>query len=198
MKIRSLNQAGIGVVAVLLTVVILAGVAGAGWLAYKHDHKSSTSKGSTASTSSPSSTGSSGSTSSQNDQSTASTYKIPELGIQLTLPSGLSASDLTYSVDTTTVPGTNLIGFTTLSLQQAAGTGSQCDAVNHPLGSMWKTTENPATSGASYAASKSLGGFYILYETPQQGCSSNSSAVTLETAQADLVRQALSSATALK
>jgi hypothetical protein len=198
MENRTSTQAGFGIVLAILTVLILAGVVGAGWLAYKHDHKSSASKGSsTTSTKSSSSTKSGGSTPSQNDQTAAKTYKIPELGIELTLPSGLSASDLVYAVDTTTVPGTDLVDFTTSSLQQAAGADSQCGAIDHPLGSMRKTTQNPATSGASYAASKSLDGFYVLYDTPQQGCSSNSSAVTLETTQAGLLQQALSTAVSL-
>jgi hypothetical protein len=110
----------------------------------------------------------------------------------MTLPDGIK--DLKYVIDRS-VPDNPVANFTTTTLEQKDGANTQCTANQHPLGAMWRTSDDPKLSGAQYAASKAVGSFFVLYDTSAQGCSSDRSTVDLQSSQAILLKQALNTAT---
>lgn len=189
---KASKQTGFSIVEVLIAIVVIAVLAGAGWLVYERV-KPTTTKSNTTSNQNQSTNQHNANTG--NQQTTGNTFKIPELGVELTLPD--SIKDLKYAVDTTTVAGTTSVRFTTATLEAKDGTGSQCTATQSALGVMWKSASNPADTGAAATASKQVGDAYILYNRAQQGCSSNTSTTDLQSSQAKLLEAAVQTARAM-
>jgi len=136
------QQLGFGMIGIILIIAVIVAVAISGFLVYKHHNKNST-KGSvstntTQTTTKPKNTTTEPTPTNQN----TNTYTISELNAKMTLPSGLTPSDLKYSISTST--GVPVAGFTTASLEQADGTSS-CSADQAPIGTIWRTTQNPAS-----------------------------------------------------
>ena len=114
-------------------------------------------------------------------------FTVTELGFKLILPDGIK--DLKY-----TVTGSSAY-FTTTTLEQLDGAGSQCTAANGAIGAISRLSQDPKTTGGSYITSKAVGSFYLTYNTPQQGCSRNTATNQLQLSQAKLLQQALDTAT---
>lgn len=188
---RTIKQTGFSIVVLLVVIAVIAALAGTGWVVYQRV-KPGTAKTNTTSNQNQTNqhAGNTG-----NPQTQANTFRIPELGIELTLPDSLK--DLKYAVDTNSVPGTTFVRFTTATLEAQDGAGSQCTAAQSALGVMWKSASNPADTGAAATASKQIGDVYILYNRPQQGCSSNPSTTQLQSSQAKLLEAAVQTARAM-
>jgi Tfp pilus assembly major pilin PilA len=192
------RNSGFGLVAVLIVIVAIVVIGVVGGVVYKHDHKTapvetSTLKSSTSSQSkkqtSTTTQGSSSQSSNSSSTTNTNTFNIPELNATMTLPSGLSASDLKYVITTNT--GTQVANFTTTSLETADGSNN-CNGSNGGIGSIWETTQSPA-SGAD--ASKQIGQYYYNFEQPASPCSGNSSAEQLELTQTAELKQAFETIT---
>jgi hypothetical protein len=130
----------------------------------------------------------------------ANEIAITELGFKMTLPTGLTG--LKY-VAQTNLPGSaghpaySTSTFSTASLEQLAGAGSQCSATNGSIGSIAKYSEDPTTFASGAANTKKVGNFYLVFITPQSPCSNQTAAEQLELSQTSLLRQAFDNATSL-
>lgn len=116
----------------------------------------------------------------QTAPSATGVLKIPELGIQVTLPSKLS--DMTYAVTdhsaSTTSVGLSTLGLITLD--------PLCVASQAPLGLLTKTNGQypitTATPGGNRELVKQYSSYYIAYESPLAlTCSKIKTAQTLQT-----------------
>lgn len=196
---RPNNQSGFGLLYVVLIIVAVVALGGGGWLVYKHDHKTNPATTSNSQTTTKSQNKKTGTTSSgSNSQSSsnsstshqaANTFNIPELSATMTLPSGLSSTDLKYVITTNT--GTQVANFTTTSLENADGSDN-CNGSNGGIGSIWRTTQSEGSGGD---VSKQVGQYYYNFEEPQQPCSASQSADQLETSQIAELKQAFETIT---
>jgi hypothetical protein len=122
-----------------------------------------------------------------------STYPIPEFGIVLTLPSGLSSSDLVYSaqinrpVSAVDSNPWSTVSFSTKSLQQL---DSACTADEGSIGMIVRYTEDPKAIKAQVSDSQQIGDHYFAFAAPQGSCSENPQAHQLESTQIGLLQQA--------
>ncbi len=193
MKSLNSNQNGFGFLGIFTLVLVMAIGIGTGWYVYDHNHKNSKNSGtSTTVTQNKSTTSHTTSTSSTEPASNG--YAVPELGIQMTLPSGLSASDLQY-VAQTNIPGTgsdptpySTASFTTKSLLQL---DNGCTAAQDALGIIEQLPQNPGTTSAIH-----VGNYYYTFSAPQSSCSANKEAGELELSQTALLNQAFETTTA--
>ena len=124
---------------------------------------------------------------------TVTQVNIPELGVSLPVPSELK--DLTYTVDSTTVPGTTFVYLSTTALESLDNATTRCDAMQGAIGALWRVAQNPATIPAMhYNAAKFVGGSYLVFEAPQGGCSANPTVLQQQMQLVGLVKDALSGA----
>lgn len=107
--------------------------------------------------------------------------KIPELGVQMTLPSGLDG--LQYTIDRS-IQGIVIANLTTTALLEA---DPACKA--GALGGLALYQTDPKQMQASVVESKQVKNFYVAYATPQQPCSMNDSINTIELKQVSLIRE---------
>lgn len=127
---------------------------------------------------------------------TTSNFSIPELGVSLTLPSGLNSTDLQYSADLSRPVSTvdehswSTISFTTKSLLQL---DPQCSAAEGSIGMLVRYTEDPKAIHAQVVKSSQLGNYYYAFAAPQGSCTENSQAQKLEAQQIALLQQAFDS-----
>lgn len=183
---------GFGLVSDLVVIVVITVLVTGGTLIYRHNRNktaNSTSSSVNASTTSP--TTSSTSSTNQNIK------KIPELGIQITVPD--SIKDLTYTPGTVTSNGQSMpvADFSTQSLTVME---PACASTNQPstaLGRLAKTNgQYPAdASTASGKLVKQFSTYYIIsYNAPQASCAvNNGSAEKLRESQVADFQAALSS-----
>lgn len=182
------RQAGFSVIEVVIAVLVIVVLAVAGFVVYQH-HKPNSAKTNAATSQTQSTTQSQSTTTTAKNQN-ADTFIIPELNATLTLPEGLTPTDLKYSIST--LAGQPSAGFTTTSLEQLDGTSS-CSASQASIGVIWRTTTNPA-SGSVIA--KQIGQYYFAFEKPQGSCTGNLNAGKLEQSQTALLQQAFETITA--
>lgn len=183
------HQSGFGILVVIIAFALVIVVAVSGFVVYQHNHKSSEPVSSSHTTGSTTKQTQHQSTTTtpapnQNASPSANTFAIPEIHAKITLPSGLSPTDLKYSIDTST--GVPVADFTTASLEQADGTGS-CSASQAPIGVIWRTTQNPASGSVT---TKQIGQYFYAFEKPQGSCTGNVNAGKLEQSQTSLLEQA--------
>lgn len=192
------NQSGFSTSVILLAVLVVAALAVAGLVVYQHHKSSSTNTGtksSAATSQSQKTPNQQGTTTTQTTPTPAptnqntNTFTIPELNAKLTLPDGLTPTDLKYAISTST--GVPVANFTTTSLQQADGTSS-CRADQAPIGVIWRTTQNPASGSVTV---KQIGQYYYAFEKPQGSCTGNLNAGKLEQSQTVLLQQAFKTIT---
>lgn len=177
------KQEGFSILWAVLVALVVIAAACAGWLVYQRNGAMTADTKTNTNQQQP--------THQQPRPTPTTEFVVAELGFKMQLPSGLTG--LKYVIDNS-IPDYPTAYFTTASLEQADGGNTQCTAAEHPLGAISKTSDNPATSGVHYAMYMAVGSFYLTYTTPQQGCSSNSSTVSLETSQTALLRQAFNTA----
>lgn len=137
-----------------------------------------------------------------------SVYRVPELGFEMTLPSGLSSSDLYYAADTTPQMGTTYGGtpyttsawadFSTHSLvaQEPTCAANLDDTGGRGLDAMNVSDINPMSGGVeepdlSVQLSASS---WLSLDAKQASCSRNDLNATLESQQFHLLEQAFKTA----
>lgn len=179
---------------ILLAVLVVAVLAVVGLVIYQH-HKSSpkgaaTTHSSQTTNKQTNATSSNGTTQTPPTNQNTNTFTIPELSAKMTLPDGLTPSDLKYTI--TTDIGVPAAGFTTASLEQMDGTGN-CSAAQGSIGIIWRTTQNPASGSVTV---KQIGQYYYAFEKPQDSCTSNVNAEKLKQSQTALLQQAFDTITA--
>jgi type II secretory pathway pseudopilin PulG len=189
------KQTGFSIAVLLVVILVIAALAGAGWVVYQRA-KPSAIKTNTTSNQNQLTNQQGGYIGNQQTQTAQeTTFRIPELGVALTLPNSLK--DLKYAVDTTSVPGTTFVRITTTTLEAQDGAGSHCTAAESALGAMWKLDRDPATAGAAANTWKQVGSTYLLYSRPQQGCTNNPSTGQLQNDQVKLLEAAVQTAQAI-
>ena len=176
------RNSGFSAITALALIVIMVGIIATGWFTYQNINKSSIV------TPTPK-------TKPSTDTKTippADKFKVPELGIKLTLPNELS--DLIYSVDNSASWGPVVL-FNTTTLESMDGQNSQCITANGPIGSMFIMPEDPKTAGVPESASiKLTNGSYLVYQQPQSPCSGNESTGSFQLSQMKLMKEAISTA----
>jgi len=182
------NQKGFSGVEVILIVVIVALIGVVGWLIYKDNNKTKTtniattsSNSSTNKSATPTTTKTSTSTPTTPSQPTTSSattvFKIPQLGIQITVPSSLSTLTYYYLAQYSTAD------FSTSTLAARASSctaNSSTDNANYDaLGSLTKG-QGIGKSQPDVTIEKQYSTYYIAYNEPQDTCLPSSSSNSLE------------------
>lgn len=191
---KKLNNKGFGFLGVLLVIIVLAAAGGVGVYVYHKNHKAKTS-------SNTSSSGAAGNATTPGSSKTT-LVKIPELGIQLTVPSSLKdfsyvAANVDYSDpgnnDLGTYP-TAYMGTKQLESQGCNATGKIGNAP--PLGFLTKTTgqypTNPTSDNTTGTLVKQFSTFYISYRS-SMACSQNATTNQIQTTDVEALKQALTS-----
>lgn len=182
------NQSGIGIVGIIIAIAVVIVVVVSGFAVYRHNHKSVKPVGSNTTSRTTNQVQNQNTTTTpepnQGTKPSTNEFSVPEIHAKMTLPDGLSPSDLKYSIDTST--GVPVAGFTTVSLEQMDGTNS-CNASQAPIGSIWRTTQNPSSGSVT---TKQIGQYFYAYEKPQGSCTGNINAGKLEQTQTSLLEQA--------
>jgi predicted ribosomally synthesized peptide with SipW-like signal peptide len=178
---------------IMFGVVLVCLLAGGGAYAYLHSKKDTKLNSTTAETrTTVQQPATNATTTPEQTVKPANQFDIPELGIRMTLPVGLSG--LKYEIDTALVQGVSFAKFTTARLQDREGTSSKCTSQDAPLGTIWFSSESPIDSKASVNAYKQLDTKYLLYQSSQSGCSSDSGTTALQMSQSQLLKEAISTA----
>jgi Tfp pilus assembly protein PilV len=201
------NQKGFTAVEVLLIVLILVVIGAVGYMAYRNDHKTKTVSTTNTSTNKPatSTTKTSTSTPSTSSQSSTSStttvFKIPELGIEVTVPN--SIKDIVYKVNATgTVSTGQQTQSVTLSTQTLTNLDPDCSVNGSapPLGTISKTQgqypSSPDADNASGGLVKQFSTYYIAWRNPQAPCGSAPSTQTEANTDTNLFSAALHSTVA--
>ena len=155
------NNKGFTLVEVLLLIVVIVLVGGLGYRGYKQvNKKSKTSTATTNTTTTKTTTPTTTPTPNQN------IIKIPELGIQITVPDSLK--DLTYTAKTENGNAVAYFSTTTLTNLDAA-----CSSANGAFGSLEQVKGQYVEPTTFHQGSlvKQFSTFYVLRYTPQQACS---------------------------
>lgn len=105
---------------------------------------------------------------------TTSTFKIAELGVELTLTSDIS--DLTYV--TNSGNGYTNAYFSTKSLAKSE---PNCQADDGAIGDISRATSLPMASGPTAENTKKIGQYYYFYIGPQSVCTSSSANASMQT-----------------
>jgi len=183
MSNREFKQRGYGAIHGVLFLVVASVIASGAWLTYSHYQKASQVKQTSSAASLIPATTSTAKTPVLAQQAAAvanqNVEKIPELGIQITVPDDIK--DLKYQVNTVTLKNGQQATFAMFSTAALAGLDTKCSASNGPLGSLEKANGQYPSSD-QYAALdygrlvKQFSSFYIAAGTPQGACSTNASA----------------------
>ncbi len=174
------NQKGFGTVESILVVIIVVLIGAVGFLVYKNHHK-------TAPVASATKTTIVKSTAPKTAlSSTTTVVKVPELGIQITVPN--SIKDLTYSTANETLPNGNVAIYAKFSTTSLTNLDAGCSTSFGPLGSLERASGQYPSSDQDASLDygkleKQFSTFYISAGSPQAACSQNST--TENTAQLD-------------
>ena len=185
------KQSGFGAVLVVVIVAVVAILGGSGYVVYKTHHKTAkppTTSSSVAKTSTPPAKKSSGSTSTSTQPTTAY-FTIKEWGVQ----APYSGTDLSYN----TVSGNaNLMGLTSQQVNEAGGCNATSDLGNIGTVGKYLPTDDipggpqPETaqqylshdfSGSAKPSYSKVGNYYYIYWTPQDGCTTDTTAINQAT-----------------
>jgi hypothetical protein len=203
------SQKGFVALEVVLVVLLLAAIGVAGYFAYKdHTNKSNTTPVSSSASSSKPKT-----TANPTPSAAANVFQIPELGVQMTLPSGLSKSDIYYVA--TSTPSTyqddngktlHNLGEVVLSTHSLVAQEPYCAPGIPGSGSGFQGLiefDKSEENGQSYVFSSGnthyepVGNFYMSIADRQAPCSTTSD-TSLENTQYSLFQQAFSTLTPIK
>lgn len=178
------DEQGLGVVEMMLVFVITALIVVVGWFLYNDDHKKPLST--TLSTSKTSTTPS------------TSVFKVPQLGVEFTVP--IVIKDIVYTVDPSRTLSTGQkVQSVTLSTETLTKLAADCSDTGSapPLGTISKTTGKYPTkpdidlNNASGALIKQFPTYYIAWNSPQAGCGSTMSVSTKALAETNLFSPSL-------
>jgi len=183
MSNHEIKQRGFGAIRGVAFLVVVGVIAGGAWLAYSHYQKAHQVTQTSSAASLTPATISTAKTPVLAQQAAAvanqNVEKIPELGIQITVPDDIK--NLNYQVSTVTLRNgqqATLAMFTTATL---TGLDSGCSASNGPLGSLEKANGQYPSSD-QYAALdygrlvKQFPTFYVAAGVPNAACSTKASA----------------------
>jgi CRISPR/Cas system CMR-associated protein Cmr5 small subunit len=179
---RKIKQRGFGAVQGILFLVVVGVIASVAWLTYSryqtaHQAKSTSNAASLTSANTPTAK-----TPMHTQQPAAvanqNVEKIPELGIQITVPDDIM--DLKYQVHTGTVANGIQATFAFFSTAALANLDAACSPSSAPLGSLERVNgqypSNDQLAGAKYGLLvKQFPTFYIAAGLPQAECSTNAS-----------------------
>jgi hypothetical protein len=114
---------------------------------------------------------------------TTSSFAIPQMGVNLTIPSDLSAAGLVYEAQLNRpVTAADEHPWATISFTSNAllALDSSCTADEAPLGMLVRYTEDPTSIHADVRASLQLGSYYYGFATSPAPCSNNPAAEQLQ------------------
>ncbi len=161
-----LNQKGFSPVIILVTVVVVGLVGGAGWYVYKNQTPKQQKTNSTGKTDSNQQTV---------QQTSGNIVKIPEMGIQFTVPDEIKG--ISYIIEKQTDSRGKEVVYARLTSQSLMKVSPECGAARESLGIVTKgfgnkpeETEEPRYYGELI---KQFDSFFITY-TPSQAACSNS------------------------
>lgn len=194
MKISNANQRGFGTLVILFAVVAVMALTGIGWTVYQHNRtkEASAVTGNNQQATNPEPT-------QTTPAPSQNIIKIPELGIQITVPD--SIKDLTYRISTGKLKDGRESTAAIFSTTSLAAADSSCDTDFGPLGSLAKVdgqypndNPNPLDYGQLV---KQFPTFFISANYPNAPCSTSksagsASAATANNANANADKQALS------
>lgn len=178
------RNAGFGVVGIVLVVAAVAVLGLIGWRLYDANNaKQDNSNNQSSNTQ--------GNNSSNGSQADTATYlDIKELGIKLKLSDDIK--DATYYYDTST--STPVARVSTQSLTEKSH-GSCDPKTNAPFGTIKKTQSLTLPNGVTLEVDNvsvfQFGNDYIVYSTPNQPCSTDTTVSDLQTAQLASFKQAV-------
>lgn len=177
------NNKGFGVIGILIVILVVAAVGGAGAYVWHRDHKKTATTNTTSSNTTATSTSHSGSTSAHSSTSTQQSYlTVKEWSIKLPLTNTIDDAYYvvsTSSQDTNGQPNTMWLGLTSLNSK-----GCDASLVDHgqntQLGALLRVapTETDPVSGESYKQlypnGTTIAGYYYAYEswTKNKTCAS--------------------------
>lgn len=174
MKRMGHRQAGFSIVEAVVVAAVIGIIGTGGWFVYQHNRTKVTN----AAASSNQATDQQATTT---PATTQNVVKIPELGIQLTVPD--SIKDLTYQVSTVTLPTQQTATIVKFSTQALTAADPKCSASFGPLGSLEKVAGQYPTNDPNAAFHygqlvKQFPTFFISGGSPNAGCSTNPTATT--------------------
>jgi len=182
MSNREVKQRGFGSAQGVAFLVVVGVIASAAWLAYGHYQKTHMAKqANNAAVTTPTNTSTVESPVPVQQAAAATNQnvvKIPELGIQITVPDNIK--DLTYQVHTGTVNGKQAT-FAFFSTAALAHLDAGCSPSIAPLGSLERgdfqyPTNDPYAAPTYGVLVKQFPTFYISAGFPQAACSTHASA----------------------
>jgi len=181
MSNRDVKQRGFGTIRVVAFLVVAGAVASMAWLGYSINQKAHQVKqASNAAVTSPASISTANSpVSTQQAAANQSVVKIPELGIQITVPNNIK--DLKYQVSTVRLtPNGNQATLAMFSTVALTALDSKCGASNMPLGSLERASgqypSNDRLATFDYGRFvKQFSTFYISAGVPNAPCSTQAS-----------------------
>ncbi len=217
---KKLNNQGFGVFEIIAGLAILALIVTAGWFVYKSHHTvtdapmaaMTTAKLKTTTTPKPvtpsstpvkpvtKSTNTTSVSQSQTTDNNKNIVKIPELGIQITVPD--SIKDLVYAPHNVTLSGGKPATYAFFSTKTLTSEASGCSVNSGPLGSLERAggqypTNDPTAFTELGALVKQYPTFYISAGYPQAACSQNSAANKLAETQKGIFDSSFSTITQL-
>jgi hypothetical protein len=181
MSNREVKQRGFGAIRGVAFLVVAGVIASAAWLAYGQYQKAHQVKQTnTAAVTTPANTSTANAPVAAQQAAAAnqSVVKIPELGIQITVPNDIK--DIKYQVHTGTVANGKQATFAFFTTAALVGLDSGCSASSAPLGSLergdWQYPTNDTYAVPTYGALvKQFPTFYISAGFPQAACSTHAS-----------------------
>jgi len=178
---RNGRQSGFSAVFGVLAVLIIVGLGVAGWAVYQHNRVKPTSAASSSGQSAHQQTTTTTTTTPPPSASNQNVVKIPELGIQITVPDDIK--DLTYQTQVVTLRNGNQSTLAMFSTKALTAVDAKCGPAAMPLGSLGKasgqypTQQQDASNVLDYGQLvKQFSTFYIAAGYPQAACSLSGSA----------------------
>lgn len=162
------KQAGFNIVELFIVVAVVGVLGVAGWFVYQHNRVKPADAAGGAQTTNQG-------TSQQTTTATPTTVlKIPELGIQITVPNGLK--DLTYQIKTLTLKDGSQSPTAFFSTPALTAYDPNCAGINTPIGSLGRGNgqypSNDPTAALDYGQLvKQFPTFYIAVGYPNGACS---------------------------
>lgn len=182
MPSSKIPQRGFGAIEGFLVVVVVGIIAGVAWLMYRHYQAAiqTRSTSTVARSALENSTTTKTRATAQQPTTNRNVVKIPELGIQMTVPSDIK--DLTYQVRTVTLRDGKQATLALFSTQSLTALDPNCDTSAGPLGSLERVDgQYPDFSNGQYdpldygELVKQLPTFFISAGAPNAPCSASAS-----------------------
>lgn len=127
------------------------------------------------------------------DMTNTNIIKLPELGVQITVPDSLK--DLTYTISTSKLTSGESFTSADLTTKSLLASDPACTTAKGPLGAITKATgtypSKPTLDNAAGQLVKQFDGYYIGNVTPQSACSANKATQDMTISQLAALKTAL-------